>query len=257
MSGIKQLFIKLKNIRVHYKISGNGDPIILLHGWGGSIGYFAKLQEYLAHRFTVYVVDLPGFGLSTVPEEFWGSAEYADLMAQFIREVNISNPILLGHSFGGKIAINLVARGLVKAKKLVLVGSSGIKLPKSLKVNFRIYFFKALRILSLMPIIKSILESSLERYRKKFGSDDYKNASGIMRTILVKTVNENVMMLLPKINIPTLLLWGDQDTAAPLQGGKIMQQAIDGSKLKIIVGGGHFSFLDNWEKFIEELDGFL
>lgn len=251
------MFIKLKNLRIHYKVSGNGEPIILLHGWGGGLDYFVKLQEHLARRFTVYGIDLPGFGLSTAPEDVWGSAEYADLMAQFIREVKILNPVLLGHSFGGKIAINLVARELVTAKKLVLVGSAGIQLPKSLKIKLRISFFKFLKALSRLFVIKGILGPRLELYRKKFGSDDYKNVNGIMRTILVKTVNENVMMLLSGINIPTLLLWGDQDTAAPLQGGKIMQQAIWGSELKIISGSGHFPFLDNWKKFIEELDSFL
>lgn len=251
------MFIKLKNINIHYKISGSGEPIILLHGWGCNIDYFVKLQKYLLHRFTVYLVDLPGFGLSAAPEEIWGSVEYADLIAQFVHEVKILNPILLGHSFGGKIAIHLVANELISVKKMILVGSSGIQLPRPLRLNLRIYFFKLLKMLSRMFIIKNIIGNRLELYRRKFGSNDYKNSSGTMRAILVKTVNENVISLLGKIKIPTLLLWGDQDTSAPLAGGKIMQQAIYNSELKIIVGSGHFPFLDNWERFIEELDVFL
>ncbi|HBS51570.1 MAG TPA: alpha/beta hydrolase, partial [Coxiellaceae bacterium] len=252
-----KMFIKLENLNVHYKVAGAGAPVILLHGWGCNIDYFAKLQAYLAKKFTVYAIDLPGFGLSTTPEKIWGSAEYANLIEQFINDLKIVNPILLGHSLGGKIIINLVAHGLVEIKKIILISSSGIQLPKSLKTKVRIYFFKLLKFLVKLPIIKIILGPRMELYRKKFGSNDYKNASGIMREILVKTVNENVITLLPKIKIPVLLLWGDQDTMTTAGAGQIMQLAILGSKLKIFTGSGHFPFLDNWEKVAMELDNFL
>ena len=251
------MFIKIENLNIHYKVSGTGEPVILLHGWGCNIDYFAKLQAHLAKKFIVYAIDLPGFGLSATPEKIWGSAEYANLIEQFVTGLKITSPILLGHSLGGKIIINLIARGLVAAKKIILISSSGIQLPKAFKTNVRIYFFKLLKFLAYLPIMRNILGPRLELYRKRFGSNDYKNASGIMRAILVKTVNENVITLLPKIKIPTLLIWGDQDNTTLVQAGKIMQQDILGSKLKVFSGSGHFPFLDNWERFIVELDDFL
>lgn len=251
------MFIRIENLKVHYKVNGTGDPILLVHGWGGDISYFSKLVNHLSQKFTVYALDLPGFGLSTVPREVWGSAEYADLLQKFICELGIVQPILLGHSLGGKIVAHLVAHNSNLAKKIILVGSSGARLPKSLLVKARVCFFKLLKFLAGMPVIKDFVEPFLDVYRKKFGSRDYWNASGIMRSILVKTVNENIVSILPNIKVPALLLWGDQDAETPIQAGHIMQQSILGSELKIISGSGHFPFLDNWEKFIQELDKFL
>ncbi|MEI8055496.1 MAG: alpha/beta hydrolase [bacterium] len=244
------MFIKLGNLKVHYKVEGQGVPLLLLHGWGCSAEAVAKLQKHLARQFTTYAIDLPGFGLSTVPEEIWGSAEYANSIAQFINAVKIIDPILIGHSMGGKIIIELVARKLVNVKKIVLISSAGVRLPRSFKLNLRICFFKILKFLSIFGL-------QLEMYKKKFGSADYKNASGRMRSILVKVVNEDVTALLSQIKVPTLLLWGDQDTSTPLAAGAIMHKMISGSEFKVFSGSGHFPFLDNYEKVVMELDGFL
>ncbi len=251
------MFIKLKNLQIYYKVSGSGEPIVLLHGWGRSGDCFSKIQEHLSDKFTIYALDLPGFGLSTMPAEIWGSADYANLVGLFINELQIVNPILVGHSLGGKIAINLVSKEFSAVKKLILIGSSGVLLPKSLKIKAKIYFFKLLKFLTGLPIIRDIFASRMELYKKRFGSKDYQNASGIMRAVLVKTVNESVIELLPRIKIPTLLLWGDQDNETPLQAGKILHEAILNSQLKVISGGGHFPFLDNWEMVKVELDSFL
>ncbi|MBU0744133.1 MAG: alpha/beta hydrolase, partial [Gammaproteobacteria bacterium] len=134
------MFIKLENLRFHYKVSGSGDPVILLPGWGRNIDYFAQLGENLAKKFTVYALDLPGFGLSTAPEKVWGSPEYANLLNRFIDELQITNPILLGHSFGGKVAICLAANDSVQIQKVILIDSSGIQIPKEFKTKIRIYF---------------------------------------------------------------------------------------------------------------------
>lgn len=251
------MFIKLRNLKIHYKISGSGDPIVLLHGWGGNLDCFSKIEQHLRSRFTVYRIDLPGFGLSIPPSEIWGGSEYAELIAQFIREMNINNPILLGHSLGGKIVVNLVAQELVKVKKIILVSSSGIQLPKPLKLKLRICLFKVIKFFAQLPMLENIFGLRVEQYRQKFGSNDYKNASGIMRRILVKNVQENILTFLPKIRVPTLLIWGDQDSETPLVSGRMMQKTIVGSRLQVMVGSGHFPFLDNWEIFVTVLDNFL
>ena len=251
------MFIKLGNLRVHYKVAGRGDPILLLHGWGCSTQHFAELQKHLAKQFTTYAIDLPGFGLSSVPEKIWGSSEYADLIVQFIGVAGIANPILIGHSLGGKIIISLVARNLVKVKKIVLISSAGVRLPMSFKLVLKVCFFKVIKFLMQVPIIIHVFGSRFELYRRKIGSADYCNASGQMRSILVKVVNEDITLLLPQIKVPTLLLWGDLDTSTPLQAGQIMQKMISGSGFKVFSGSGHFPFLDNYEKVVAELDVFL
>lgn len=242
---------------MHYKVTGQGDPLLLIHGWGCSAQHLAKLQKHLAKRFSAYAIDLPGFGLSPAPEKKWGSGEYADLIAQFIDASGILNPVLIGHSLGGKIIINLVARDLVEVKKVVLISSAGVRLPRSFKLRLKIYFFKCVKFLISLPIISNIFAAQLELYKKKFGSEDYRNANGLMRAILVKVINEDVTTLLPKIKTPTLLLWGDQDISTPLRVGQIMQKGILGSELKVFSGSGHFPFLDNYAKVVGELDKFL
>jgi len=254
---VMQLFVKLENLNVHYKVAGQGEPLLLLHGWGCDAEAVVKLQKHLAKQFTTYAIDLPGFGLSTVPVEVWGSGEYAYLIAQFIKATKIINPILIGHSMGGKIIIKLAARNLVSIKKIVLISSAGVRLPRPFKLSLKIYFFKVVKFLAKLPPIKNIFGSKLELYKKKFGSTDYRNASGQMRSILVKVVNEDVITLLSQIKVPTLLLWGDQDTSTPLAAGTIMHKMISGSKLKVFSGSGHFPFLDNYEKVVMALDGFL
>jgi len=254
---INFMFIKLKNLKIHYKVTGSGDPVILLPGWGRDISYFNEPIRYLSQNFKVYAIDLPGFGLSTKPETAWGGKEYADLVKNFVDELKINDPILLGHSFGGKVVINLVAHNLIQAKRVILISSSGIQLSRSLKVKIKIYCFKLLKLLVNLPIIKTAFASRFELYRKRLGSDDYKNAFGIMRSILVKSLRENVIKLLPKIKIPTLLVWGDMDNQTPLRAGQIMQQNIQNSQLRVISGTGHFPFLDNWEEVKVELDKFL
>lgn len=243
------MFIKIENLKLHYKVIGQGRPLLLLPGWGCGIEHFNKLQEHFAKNFTTYAIDLPGFGLSDAPPTIWGNTEYANLVTKFINAIKIINPVLIGHSFGGKIIIELVASGLINAEKIVLISSAGVKLPKSLKLILKIYFFKFIKLF--------ISRSNIELYKKKCGSSDYKNASSHMRSVLVKAVNENIIKLLPKIKVPTLLLWGDKDTATPLKAGKIMQKMISGSRLRIFDNSGHFPFLDNYAEVIIELDKFL
>lgn len=251
------MFVKIGNLKVHYKVAGQGAPLLLLHGWGCDAGAVSKLQKHLEKQFTTYAIDLPGFGLSTAPIEVWGGTEYADLVAQFVKVTNIANPILIGHSMGGKVIINLVARDLVNAKKIVLISSAGVRLPQPFKLKLRVCFFKVVKFLAKLPVLKNIFGARLELYRKRFGSTDYRNASGQMRSILVKLVNEDITALLPQIKVPTLLIWGDQDASTPLVIGEIMHKMISDSRLKVFSGSGHFPFLDNYEKVVMELDGFL
>lgn len=251
------MFIKLGSLNVHYKVAGHGEPLILIHGWGCSGELFTRLQQHLARRFTVYAIDLPGFGLSTKPETIWGSAEYAKLVEQFIIATQTNHSILIGHSLGGKIIINLVARHLVEVKKIILISSAGIKLPRSFKLNLKIWFFKLIKFLASFPGIKSLLGWRLELYKKRFGSDDYRESSGLMRSILVKIINEDLTAFLVQITVPTLLLWGDQDTSTPLKAGQIMQNLIQGAKLTVFSGSGHFPFIDAYEKVVMEIDSFL
>ncbi len=249
------MFIRLENINIRYKVLGQGDPMIFLHGWGRDISYFAGLSDHLAKKFTLYLLDLPGFGLSEHPPRVFASIDYANIVEAFICQLKINNPILLGHSFGGKIALFLATRGI--GRKLILIGSAGVKLPKSWMVRLKIYLFKLVKFLFVLPIIGPLFKGRLAGYQNKFGSEDYRNSSGVMRTILVKSVNEDISSLLKKVKLSSLLLWGEQDHATPLAAGRIMQRLIENAKLVVIAKSGHFPFLDNLKTVTDEIDRFL
>ena len=252
------MFLRLRGVRIHFKILGAADQtIVFFPGWGADITHYTALLKHLAQNFKVLAIDLPGFGLSTTPPEVWGTPEYAALIAELLNTLSIQNPILLGHSFGGKLALYLTAKKMVIPDKLILIGSNGVKLPKSLVQHAKIYAYKLLKHLAHLPVMRLIFASQLDKYRNKIGSVDYKNAHGIMRTILVKTVNEDFSKLLPLIDVSTLLIWGANDQSAPLAIGTIMHAQIHNSQLIVLANAGHFPHLDKFTEVVAGLSVFL
>lgn len=251
------MFINIQNSKIHYTVDGTGPNIVMLPGWGCNTTHYQKIQTHLAQKFKVYAVDLPGYGLSPAPVMPWNTENYAELISAFISKLQISKPILLGHSLGGKIAIYLTAKHLIASQKLILISSAGIKTRKKIKYYCKIYFYKICKYIATLPLLRTKLEPKLESYRKKTGSQDYRNASGVMRATLVKLVNEDLRDLLPAIDVPTLLLWGEKDIDTPLTSGQIMQQLIPHAQLVTFINAGHFPFLDDFTKFITSMDNFL
>ena len=112
-----------KNKYVYFEKTGSGNPIILLHGWGVDISIFDSITNMLKTKYTVYAIDLPGFCKSEEPDIPYNLDDYVELLYQFIVDLDIYNPILLGHSFGGRIAIKFASS--YKVNKLILVDSAG------------------------------------------------------------------------------------------------------------------------------------
>lgn len=243
------------NINVHYKVTGEGHPIVLLHGWGCTLDIFASLQQMLERHFKVYSLDFPGFGKSQEPDTVWGVEDYTAMFENFTKELNIENPILLGHSFGGRVSILYASRN--KTHKVILVDAAGVKPSRSLKYYLKVYSFKLYKKLLPFFIGKRKAEQKIEAYRNKAGSSDYNAASGIMRQVLVKVVNEDLRHVMPSIEAPTLLLWGENDTATPVKDAQIMNKLIKDSGLVVFKNAGHYSFLDDPYGFSAVLNSFL
>ncbi len=148
----------------------------------------------------------------------------------------------------------LVAEGLAETDSLVLVGTPGVRLPQSAEVRRRIARVRRMkRISRYMPApVRRNIEARLAR----LGSEDYRQA-GDMRPILVRVVNEDLRELLPSIALPTLLMWGAKDDAAPLQIGQIMEEAMPGAGLVVFDESGHFPYLDEPAKFSAVIRSFL
>lgn len=247
--------LKINDISINYRVTGKGYPVILLHGWAGSIASFEPVHKHLETKFRTCSIDLPGFGRSDQPKTAWTTLDYANFLITFFKEMDIYEPIIFGHSFGGRIGIQLASSFAVR--KLVLIDSAGIKPRRSIGYYGKVYSFKlASRILRL-PIIGLYTANILELLRNKFGSKDYQNASPRLREILVKTVNEDLRNLLPYIKCPTLLVWGDKDAATPIADALLMKELIPDSGLVRFPSAGHFSYLEQLNEFLIVIDNFL
>ncbi len=243
------------DVTMHYTVHGAGPALILMHGWGCNCNTVASIQRTAAETHTVYNVDFPGFGLSSEPTSVWGTEQYTQLIEQLAKTENIISPTLIGHSFGGRIAIIFASRN--KTDKVVLVDAAGIKPRHSLNYYRKVYTFKAAKWIINHTLSKDTANRILDKMRAKAGSSDYAGASPMMRAILSKVVNEDLTPLLSLIKAPTLLIWGENDNATPISNAKVMEKLIPDCGLVAFPGCGHYSFLDNPIGFAAVLSNFL
>ena len=175
--------IQIDDIDLHYESYGDkGKPVILLHGWGQNTEMMAFIGEFLKSHFIVYNLDMPGFGKSGDPKEAWGSFEYCQFLRNFCETMQIEDPIIIGHSFGCRIAIQYAVHYPVH--RMVLTGAAGIRDKRGIDYYARTYTYKlGKKILSLKPF-----EKYKEELMKNAGSEDYRNSSGVMRQTFVKIV---------------------------------------------------------------------
>lgn len=237
--------IVIDGINLHYNIEGDGtQAVIVMHGWGCSHSTVKSLADAsLGKETTVYNLDLPGFGDSTEPETVWGIERYTALLEKFVEALGIINPYLIGHSFGGRMAIEYSSRNQVG--KLVLVDAAGIKPRRTLRYYFKVYSFKTAKFFVNTFLPNNTADALIDKMRGKNGSSDYRQASPMMRAIMSKIVNEDLTNLLKDIKCPTLLIWGEKDTATPLSDAKTMERLIPDAGLVVYPGASHFSFLEH------------
>lgn len=250
------MFTHINGLKVCYQMAGQGRPLLFLHGWGGRGSSFGPVWHYFARSFRVYAPDLPGFGESEGPPEGWGVADYTAFVARFLEEMEAGPVDLIAHSFGGRIALMLAARAPEKLRKMVLVGSAGIRLSLPWRARLRRGLFKALKRVAASPPLRQYQAGLLEWAVGKWGSRDYQQA-GSLRETFVKVVNEDLRPLLPQIAVPTLLIWGENDTETPVQLGQIMAREIPTAQLVILENAGHFAYLDRLFHFCTLASDFL
>ncbi len=248
---------RLEGLNLHYTDSEKGEKtVVMMHGWGCNHTTLASIERVaLSCGYRVINVDFPGFGDSQEPNDVWGVEEYTRQIEALTKELGIKTPIMLGHSFGGRVGILYASRNQVE--KLILVDAAGIKPKRSLKYYWKVYSFKAIKRLMYLFLGKETAEKHLDARRAKAGSSDYANASPMMRRILSKVVNEDLTDKLQHIKAPTLLIWGENDSATPLSDAKKMERLIPDAGLVSFPGCGHYSFLDNPMQFAAVLRSFL
>ena len=249
------MIYKYDNKDVFVEVTGDGEPVLLLHGWGCTHEIFKALAQILSQQYKVYSFDFPGFGASHEPSEVWGVEEYTRLIEKFIADNEIKSPSLVGHSFGGRVSLLYSSRN--ETARVVLVDAAGIKPKRSWKYYYKVYTYKCAKWLCNTLLPKDKAEEVLNKFRKSSGSSDYNNASPMMRHILSKVVNEDLKHVMPSIKAPVLLFWGDLDTATPLADAKYMEKHIKDAGLVVAHGTGHFSFLENPGLFASVMKSFF
>lgn len=242
------MLLNIDGVNVSYKKQGSGKRVVLLHGWGGCADSFLPVFNYLSLKFEVYAIDFPGFGESDSPPEPWDVTNYKDMLHRFFDLLNIEKAMIIGHSFGGRVAILFSASNPSYVEKIVLVDSAGIIPKRTFKYYIRVYKFKLMKKTFMLLSSNGNKEERLEKFYNKYGSNDYKQA-GCLRQTFVKVINQDLRIYLPQIKAPTLLIWGEDDKDTPLYFGKIMEKEISDAGLVVFKGAGHFSYLDNINDF--------
>ncbi len=224
----------IKNIDVNYIQYGKGKKnVVLLHGWGQNIEMMDPIGKRLENLATITIIDLPGHGQSSEPKEALTIYDYCEVVKELLDKLKIKKPILIGHSFGGRISICYASK--YPTEKLILLGAPCIR--KNTKVSAKT---KVLKGLKKVPGL-----NKLEGFAKKhIGSRDYRNASPVMREILVNTVNEDLSDCARKIDCSTLLIWGDRDTEAPLEEAQELEKIMKDAGLIVYEGGTHYTYLE-------------
>lgn len=240
--------MNIKDIYINYVQYGNerGKDVVLLHGWGQNISMMDPIGKGLSKDYHITILDLPGFGDSAEPPYGYTIYDYYEILSEFLDKLKIKNPILVGHSFGGRLSIIYAAKK--KVEKVVLLAAPFKRSTK--KNTFKV---KLLKFMKKVPVIKE-----LEHYMKsKIGSTDYRNASFVMRSVLVNTVNEDLTEYLKQIEVPTILIWGDLDTAVPVEDARYAETIMKDAGLIVYEGCTHYAYLERINQTINILNSFL
>jgi pimeloyl-ACP methyl ester carboxylesterase len=238
--------IIIDNLRINYyqslELKTDG-TLVFLSGWQANALIFKKNFDWVDNYVAI---DWPGFVESEQPVSIWGLREYADFLEKFLEKLEISKPILVGHSFGGSVAIKYVVNGGL-AKKMILIDSAGIR-RKSFKKAIYLIGAKIVKFFLWLPVIRKYKQAIRKKFYQSIDSVDYIEA-GEMGQIYKKIINEDLTDDLQKVKIKTVLIWGEKDKATPIEDGRLMNKLISNSELFVVKDAGHFPFLDKEEEF--------
>lgn len=246
---------KYEGVELAYSIEGEGDTVMLLHGWGCDRNIWVATRELLRQSKRVVTVDFAGFGLSDEPNAVWGVEEYTRSIEALARELGIESPTLIGHSFGGRVAIVYASRN--KVERVVLTDAAGVKPRRKIGYYYKVYSFKLMK--HLLPILigRQKAQMLIDQRRRKSGSADYNSATPTMRAILSKVVNEDLKHLMPAVVAPVLLFWGDKDTATPIADAYTMARKMPNAQMVVAEGAGHYAMLEQPQLWSSSLMSFL
>ncbi len=232
--------------------------LLFLHGWGGNKSSWLPITERLKEKFRIHVLDLPGFGESVLTKPYQ-LADYANFVMDFLKSEKVEKPIIVGHSFGGRVAIKVITNFPSVAAGLVLVNSAGISTKYGDKHYLWLAITKTGKFFLSLPFVKNLYQPVKKLFYKarKLEQSDYFNIENEnLKKTFINIIDEDLSEDISKIKLPTLIIWGEKDQETPLEDGQTIHRLIKGSKMIVFPSAGHFSYLDDQERFCQELETF-
>ena len=236
---IKEIEYKDVIYEIYYDIKNpsKDKDIVFLHGWGSNKELMEQAFKGYLKEFRHLYLDMPGFGKST-NDEVLTTDDYKEIVELFLQTISVKKDVIVGHSFGGKVAT------LLNPKKLVLLSSAGIKIKKPLKVKAKIALFKTLKPLGL------------GKFYKLFASKDVEGMKQNMYETFKNVVDEDFEDIFKSFDLPTLILWGKDDSATPLSSGKKIASLIKDSTFYEFEGD-HYFFLKKPKEVSRKIEEFI
>jgi pimeloyl-ACP methyl ester carboxylesterase len=215
--------------------------IFFLHGWGGSRDSLRELAGLFEGSYRIHLIDLPGFGEAPPPPRNWGTTDYAEHLAEYLTKSDGARVLLVGHSFGGRLAIRVAGRRTPTVAGLVLMGVPGLPPERFSPRSIRRAMIRGLRrVLKLLEPITG--PGPMNWHTSRFGSKDYLNA-GQLRTLLVRTVSEDLTDPAKAVSCPALLIWGSEDRETPPGLAQRYARLLGGkTALSVLPHKDHFPF---------------
>ncbi len=247
--------IAIDGIDIRQAVIGEGAPVLMVHGWGASIGALVPLATRLSRLgYRCIMLDLPGFGESAEPPRAWGVRDYVEFCLAFLDAHKLDSAHYFGHSLGGRIGLMLAAEYPQRIDKMTLSNSAGLKHQPSIGQRLRLGVYRRARA-GLSAIGRASAAESLRNfYSRRYGSADYQAASPIMRATLVKIVEQDLLAYARRAAKPTVLIWGDADEDTPLWMGQKLETVMPDAALIVQPGAGHYAYLDFPERTASIMD---
>lgn len=258
--------VNIKDLKVEYERTGKGIPLLILHGWGGSSKSWEKVQQSLASDFEVIVPDLPGFGESGSLKQPWLVSDYVSFILKFVQELELNHFHLVGHSFGGSLAVKFAAEHPDRVRKMVLLDSAGIKPEPGLKAKILSSLAEVGEAVFSVEPLSKFKENARDYFYLLMKNRDYGKASEIMRETMNNVFDYytdfdlrsgEFLTDLEKVKVPTLVLWGEEDEIVPIEYGRIMNEKIDNSEFRVISQAGHSPNLNRASETAENIIDFF
>lgn len=239
MTELKEEKVNVSGIETRYRVVGESNKkVLIIHGWGATSYSWRDVSYCLAKKgFEVIAIDLPGFGETPPPKDVWGYNDYINFLFSFVKKVELGKFYLLGHSFGGALALKFTSKHEELVDKLVLCDAAIVRKER---LNLRQKIVKSLSKYFSKIVSKTPMYPLFEKVAYWFaGTYDYYHANPIMKEIFKKVVLEDMTNIASKLKKECLIVWGEYDQATPLEDAFILDNLIENSQLKVIIGSGH------------------